>query len=448
MPYGELSFVGGLVNGIAQAQMQRMQQAQGEELAAQKSEESKLRQAEIKLKNKQLELEQQKAEKFGPLADEYIAAKTEMMRLKRGGGIPQGGSNATPSGAQLGQSITGEMPVDSQTQRISDLMAAISLYESDPFIANMIESYGGLKGFGKMPDFNLKQQDFTRKQGMDEWNKAKAAGEVQYHQLNVGGEQLLVPTYKNPELRAMREGQAPQNLGAIPPPLGGIGSGTFQGQQGGGMPPLRGEVEPKVEEFTQNGERWKRRVNPYTGVQVGDAWKLEESKGAESARTDFAAAETILGKLENLMNDVIPKDGSDKNDLLTVLNERMAGVSRQAGAKIQTNPKAAEFNAFVNGTLAPMIRALGEKGALANQDVERALSMMPLLTDRPSVAWGKYKNIRGIMTEAKAAKAGKNNGSDNTLPDAAAKMLSEGQITTFGNGQQWTIINGVKKRIK
>ena len=131
--------------------------------------------------------------------------------------------------------------------------------------------------------------------------------------------------------------------------------------------------------------------------------------------------------------------------------ERIPGaISRKGGAVSQIHPKAAEYEKFLSGTLAPMIRALGEKGALANEDVARALNMFPKLTDSGQVAWSAINNIKSLISGSKKSRLGDiaPDTKPLTLPPQAAKQLKEGNLTKFGNGQVWTLKNGVPTRVE
>jgi len=96
------------------------------------------------------------------------------------------------------------------------------------------------------------------------------------------------------------------------------------------------------------------------------------------------------------MTSVYPEAGG--------LEERVVGgPSRWIGAKSQANAPATLLEGYVKGTAAPTIRALGEKGALANQDVERALNLFPKLMDSATVAWGKAEQLNDLFVQIQKA---------------------------------------------
>jgi hypothetical protein len=118
----------------------------------------------------------------------------------------------------------------------------------------------------------------------------------------------------------------------------------------------------------------------------------ETKKGIEALKS----TENVLAEISALMAEVFPATGG--------ATERIGGgIGRGLGALLQTHPKAAQLDSLIKGTLAPIIRALGEKGTLANQDVERAIKLLPGLLDSADVAWGKINQIKKIFAKGKAS---------------------------------------------
>jgi hypothetical protein len=88
-------------------------------------------------------------------------------------------------------------------------------------------------------------------------------------------------------------------------------------------------------------------------------------------------------------------------DRLDELTAKLWGKARWVQERLtQSNTALAEFEAFAKGTLAPLIRAVGEKGNLATEDIERAMLLIPntgqgsALPDIPQVARGKMRQLR------------------------------------------------------
>jgi hypothetical protein len=121
--------------------------------------------------------------------------------------------------------------------------------------------------------------------------------------------------------------------------------------------------------------------------------------GQKEAVKGFATTEVVIDKIEQLMNDVFPEKGG--------IGERLLGApKRSTGAFLQSNQKAAELDSLIKGTLAPIIRALGEKGALSDTDVKRAINLLPALTDSADVARGKIGNLKDLFMASKQSVLG------------------------------------------
>jgi hypothetical protein len=211
---------------------------------------------------------------------------------------------------------------------------------------------------------------------------------------------------------------------------------------GGAAMPLEGvgTMPPKPEMRTEQlptGAEVTTRVNPYSGEAVGEGVTSKQAPSLVASKTQFAGADALLGQFEKMLNEIIPA-GSDKNDLLTVSQEMFEGGRRELAAAMQSDPKATTYRDFTMGTLAQFIRAMGEKGTLSDGDMRRALSLIPKLSDRPVVARMKLKNLRELIASSKA----KMQGGGVKIPPGAVEKLQEGVVTTFGNGQRWTMQNG------
>jgi hypothetical protein len=72
----------------------------------------------------------------------------------------------------------------------------------------------------------------------------------------------------------------------------------------------------------------------------------------------------------------------------------------------QTNPDAATLERLINGTLAPIVRSMGEKGNLSDTDIKRAKFLFPQLTDSGDVAWNMLKELKSMISKNKQAKLG------------------------------------------
>jgi hypothetical protein len=136
--------------------------------------------------------------------------------------------------------------------------------------------------------------------------------------------------------------------------------------------------------------------SPPPGTTPKDAEKLgyhRVSTNAAASADALRSVKVAISEIESLMKDVFPKNESS-------LGRVPGGLGRKAGAALQTDPKAAQLESLLGGTLALYIRALGEKGTLAEGDVSRAKNLVPKLTDRSDVAWRKVGQLKQLFEKA------------------------------------------------
>lgn len=110
------------------------------------------------------------------------------------------------------------------------------------------------------------------------------------------------------------------------------------------------------------------RANPDKFVSVSETQKRDLAK--------INQAVNLTGQLTELADRIFPEEET-----------RIAGaVRRTIGGLAQTNPDVVEFNRLRNASAGPLARAMGEVGNLAEQEQQRALSIVPKNTDSPEVA--------------------------------------------------------------
>ena len=76
-------------------------------------------------------------------------------------------------------------------------------------------------------------------------------------------------------------------------------------------------------------------------------------------------------------------------------------LSRYIGGVTQYNVDIARYNATRQGFVSNVARTLGEKGTLAEGDVQRAINNLPKVNDTKAVAEGKLETLRTILRGAK-----------------------------------------------
>ena len=175
----------------------------------------------------------------------------------------------------------------------------------------------------------------------------------------------------------------------------------------------RGEAAGKPGKGTGGGalkiNDLKSLVHPQTGEHPPLGMTMEEAikqgykatTAAEQAVVISAkGAEATLSRLEELTNKVF----TGEEEGLSGRGKLKAKFTKER--LTQSNNDLALLESFKMGTLAPLIRAVGEKGNLANEDIQRALKLIPStgegaeLPDTPSVAKGKIKQLKQWFKDA------------------------------------------------
>lgn len=138
---------------------------------------------------------------------------------------------------------------------------------------------------------------------------------------------------------------------------------------------------------------------------LGVTPKQAEAQGYRRLSTQATAnidaiksIDPILQRVKELATKVFgPSDMSGKK---SAIGQRTIGAGlRTIGAYTQLDPDAAELMSVINGTLAPTVRGLGEKGNLSDTDIKRAQGLFPSMTDTPDVAWRKLNGLIGVFGE-------------------------------------------------
>lgn len=113
-----------------------------------------------------------------------------------------------------------------------------------------------------------------------------------------------------------------------------------------------------------------------------------------------------LDVVDTLDRLALGEDGVFKGIDAGFLNRLSVAGDNAANAFTQDDPRIAEFNSFARGTLAPLIKSMGESGALAEGDVARALELVPKvfpIPDTEEVATRKLKNLRELLEKGQRA---------------------------------------------
>lgn len=123
------------------------------------------------------------------------------------------------------------------------------------------------------------------------------------------------------------------------------------------------------------------------GMLDNKASRLESTAGTSGTAQKQQAAMNILNTLMGNFQAQGPIGGTFTN----ILNSLTGG---------NYNYQAANYNEQSRGSLAMIIKALGDSGALAEGDVERAMGLIPQITDSEAKAYDKYAKLMSMLQSA------------------------------------------------
>jgi hypothetical protein len=130
-------------------------------------------------------------------------------------------------------------------------------------------------------------------------------------------------------------------------------------------------------------------------IQLSNLFKGLQPKlttDQQNKKAQLTGALGIVDELEAEYGKVI-KQGLGGNPL--------SGFGGIMGGKIIGGNEATIYDNLRKGTLAPIIRSLGEKGALSDNDVKRAIALLPPAGTNPQVAAKQFDEIRIILSGSK-----------------------------------------------
>ncbi len=157
-------------------------------------------------------------------------------------------------------------------------------------------------------------------------------------------------------------------------------------------------VQNALKMTNEQGDHPNPGMTPQQALDAG--FKLANTQ-AQNTQLSARGAFATLDRLKQLVNNVgIWQPGHTDNRFL---NDISAGWNRVT----QSDKNQVLYEAFSQGTLAPLIRAVGEKGNLANEDIARALKLVPStgdglmsLPDTRDVAQQKIQQLKAWFDQA------------------------------------------------
>lgn len=187
---------------------------------------------------------------------------------------------------------------------------------------------------------------------------------------------------------------------------GGNGMNTQVGGQNGSTATLGGNAGNSADtSYTIGGYSYDDLENAYvSAIMAGDSGAADviadmigmldnKSKRLESAAKTSGTAQkqqAAMDILNTLMGN-FQAQGFIGGNITNILNNLTGG---------NYNYQAANYNEQSKGSLSMIIKALGEAGALAEGDVERAMGLIPQITDSEQKAYDKYQKLMSMLQSA------------------------------------------------
>ena len=158
----------------------------------------------------------------------------------------------------------------------------------------------------------------------------------------------------------------------------------------------------------------------------------EQQKGLEAA----GKFKPVLDRLEKL---ALSEGGVFSNIEPGFGNRVNAAFDLFIGSVTRDNPNVSAYEDLAEGTLAPIIKALGESGALAEGDVQRGLGLLPrvrdqlLLPDTREDAVAKFNDLRKILERGERNLRKKLRSGNPPPATSASPSQNTGRIVDFNS---------------
>lgn len=156
-------------------------------------------------------------------------------------------------------------------------------------------------------------------------------------------------------------------------------------------------IQATVEQILNSGGDYKD-VKDYLSI----AETMRELMGGQGGMANLTANQK--NKVSGLQSglgqiDILEDLYSRVNKSQSQLTAGLGGLPGVKQTRTTIDPNAREYIGFAEGTLAPLIRSLGESGVLTDEDRNKALGAIPNLGDSEPVAINKLKNIRALLNK-------------------------------------------------
>ena len=186
---------------------------------------------------------------------------------------------------------------------------------------------------------------------------------------------------------------------------GGNGMNTQLGTQNATTSALGGNAGISGDQYTIGGYSYDDLENAYVAaIMAGDSGAAgviadmigmldNKTKRLQSNKTNSGTAQkqqAAMDILNTLMSN-FQAQGFIGGNITNILNGLTGG---------NYNYQAANYNEQAQGSLSMIIKALGETGALAEGDVQRAMGLIPQITDSQEKAMDKYQKLMTMLQSA------------------------------------------------
>ena len=161
----------------------------------------------------------------------------------------------------------------------------------------------------------------------------------------------------------------------------------------------------------EGGATWQPSRFTYGGITFESPEYLEQKaereirtaqeKKAEETRAEMTAVDNMAIAVWDAANRLIPapeivKEAERKGIERKAKTISIFGIRPQRAFGI-SDEDALAFEQIKRGEATPLIRALGEKGMLTNQDIQRALELMPGLSDSKKLRQTKKQELSTFL---------------------------------------------------
>lgn len=144
-----------------------------------------------------------------------------------------------------------------------------------------------------------------------------------------------------------------------------------------------------------------------TPRQAADAGFVASTAQERAAEVKTESGLAVIDELETIAFGELDEETGERSGggLFAdsdpgIVNRAVAAANAGFDLVTQNDPGATRFNDLAQGALSPIVKSLGEAGALAEGDVERASRLIPRLfplKDTTEVAQGKFDALRRLL---------------------------------------------------